>query len=126
MKKAQGSLEYLIIIAAVLAISVVVVMFIINMSSGQEETATVASCKLEASKCKLAHYSTPDDPCLSCINACEDPETGEVVLHAVACCQLGDLDMIGAPTLEQTEVSCADEVDNDCDGLIDTNDPDCP
>ena len=125
MKKAQGSLEYLIIMAAVLAIAAVVVMFIATMSEGETKSVSVASCKLEASKCKLTHYSAPDDPCLSCDVACDDPETGEIALHAVKCCKLGKQDMIGSNALEETETACYDTIDNDCDGLTDDDDPDC-
>jgi hypothetical protein len=37
----------------------------------------------------------------------------------------GDTCTPGTPTEPGTEVSCNDGLDNDCDGLTDTNDPDC-
>ena len=123
--RAQGSLEYLIIITAVLAISAAVIMFLVSMSEGQEETASVAACKLEASKCKLTLYSVPDDPCTSCESACKTKKTGEVALYAVNCCKLGETAMIGSGSIEQTESKCIDGLDNDCDGKTDGDDSDC-
>jgi len=35
------------------------------------------------------------------------------------------VDVVACTPTEVTEVSCTDGMDNDCDGLIDANDPDC-
>lgn len=51
MAKAQGALEYLIIIAAVLAIAAVVVMFLTGTLSSGGSDAYLAMCKEAATRC---------------------------------------------------------------------------
>ena len=51
MKRGQGSLEYLIIIAAVLAIAAIVVLFLTGAFSGASSTGDLSLCKDTASKC---------------------------------------------------------------------------
>ncbi len=51
MRKAQGSLEYLIIIAAVLAIAAIVVLFMTGAVKSSSTTAKISGCKTEAARC---------------------------------------------------------------------------
>lgn len=50
-KKAQGSLEYLIIIAAVLAIVAIIVLFITGSFGASKSSADISKCKAAASRC---------------------------------------------------------------------------
>lgn len=69
MKKAQGSLEYLIIVAAVLAIAAVVVLFLSGAFKGTN-TGTTA-CKNAASQCAISLQTTTGYSCTnSCVSAC--------------------------------------------------------
>ena len=51
MRRAQGSLEYLIIIAAVLAIAAIVVLFMTGAFKSSSTTAKISECKTEAARC---------------------------------------------------------------------------
>ncbi len=68
--KAQGSLEYLVIIAAVLAISAVVVYFMAGATKSQVSSTNFAKCKKAASACANSHLLSPNDPCINCEKAC--------------------------------------------------------
>ena len=50
-KRGQGSLEYLIIIAAVLAIAAIVVLFLTGAFGGAGAGGTVSACKQTAANC---------------------------------------------------------------------------
>jgi len=83
MRKAQGALEYLIIIAAVLAIAAIVVLFL--TSAYKATGGDLQKCRLSATTCKTSmdtgtyrSYST----CIpGCISACADA-AGFDVLNA--------------------------------------------
>ncbi len=68
--KAQGSLEYLIIVAAVLMISAIVVYFVVGSSGKSISSANFAECKKAAGQCKTNLIFSPDDPCIDCESAC--------------------------------------------------------
>ena len=77
--KGQGSLEYLIIVAGVLAVAAVVVLFITSASNPQ--AAKIAKCKQAATQCDLTHQTAPMTQCkASCYQACVDSQTGKDVL----------------------------------------------
>jgi len=70
VNKTQGSLEYLIIIAAVLAISAVVVYFMVGATNNSISSTNFAECKKAAGQCKSSHLLSPNDPCIDCETAC--------------------------------------------------------
>lgn len=70
MRKAQGSLEYLIIIAAVLAIAAVVVMFLTGALGGTTAGGNIAQCKVAAAGCKT-DLDTAGVTGASCLKACK-------------------------------------------------------
>ena len=72
----QGALEYLIIVAAVLAIAAIVVLFLTG--AFQSTNQDVTACKLAASTCgtELA-TSNGNAPCAYCTTDC--PDTNETI-----------------------------------------------
>jgi hypothetical protein len=88
MRRAQGALEYMIIIAAVLAISAIVVLIVSGTFSTHSSSASLSACKQAAVDCKASRMLSPSDPCINCEEACKDTVTGEPVhTNAVECCQ---------------------------------------
>ena len=79
MKKGQGALEYLIIIAAVLAVAAIVVYFLTGALGGQQEQASFAECKNAAAACKNSRLLTPMDPCIQCEEACIDLQGNDII-----------------------------------------------
>ncbi len=71
MQKGQGSLEYLIIVAAVLAIAAIVVLFLTGAFQSQQTSASIAACKTAAGSCAndLA-TSAGQAKCGSCDTSC--------------------------------------------------------
>ena len=67
-KKGQGSLEYLIIIAAVLAIAAIVVLFLTGAFSGTDTDSS--ECKTAAAKCAVDQVTSPGATCGFCEAAC--------------------------------------------------------
>jgi len=101
MASAQGALEYLIIIAAVMGIAAVVVYTLSGVMSSQSSSASIASCKQESQTCKLSKMSSPNDPCLSCDTACANPTTGqEIFPGATYCCVNSETNKIYAGSAE--------------------------
>ena len=70
--KAQGSLEYLIIIAAVLAIAAIVVLFLTGTLKSTDQG--VSACKAAASRCATEKATSTAAECNYCIASC--PNTG--------------------------------------------------
>jgi hypothetical protein len=94
MAKAQGSLEYMIIIAVVLAVSAVVVTYMTNAMAGQKTSVSISSCKQAAIDCKSSKMLSPNDPCIACNTACKDSSGIELFDGATYCCTAGRPDMI--------------------------------
>ena len=95
--KAQGSLEYLVIIAAVLAISAVVVYFVAGATKSQVSSTNFAKCKQAASDCASSHLLSPNDPCISCETACTvngRDLIGITGVSAVNFCKKGEVEEI--------------------------------
>lgn len=69
-EKAQGALEYLIIVAAVLGITAVVVAFVTGVFGGQKGRASLSACKTAASDCAVKLETTANPDCTSCETAC--------------------------------------------------------
>ena len=87
MRKAQGALEYLIIIAAVLAIAAIVVLFLTGAFTGASGGGDLAKCRLAASTCASnigsGVYASNASCVTSCIGACGDPRGYDVVAQTV-------------------------------------------
>jgi len=105
--KAQGSLEYMVIIAVVLAISGIAILYTSGIVGTQTSVASISYCKQTAEKCELSKMTSPTDPCSSCITACIDKNKvisecdtkkyyDEITPGAVPCCQKGMSDNIYA------------------------------
>ncbi len=70
--RAQGALEYLIIIAAVLGISAVVVLFVSSAFIGSSGGADISKCRLAAANCQKDLALGITTSCDYCIKACTD------------------------------------------------------
>lgn len=96
-RKAQGALEYLIILSAVLSIAAVVVLFVTGSFSTQKKQATLSQCRQAAAQCKSEKLISPTTKCPMCEEACKDPVTGEIVAEgALDLCKEGEPQKIGA------------------------------
>lgn len=99
-KKGQGSLEYLIILAAVLAIAAVVVLFVTGAFSGAK--TSVIDCKTASSQCAVELAGNPAAPCGSCTTKCSAVNdtsmvaTGGGYAGPAAACEAGRTDLIAA------------------------------
>jgi len=86
MRKAQGALEYLIIIAAVLAIAAIVVLFLTGAFSGI--SAEVSKCRNAASSCGVnvatGVFSSYSDCIPNCVGACADAGGKDILAPSVA------------------------------------------
>lgn len=70
MQKGQGSLEYLIIIAAVLAIAAIVVLFLTGAFQGI--SSDVTACKSAAARCATEQVTSAGATCSYCLAECTD------------------------------------------------------
>jgi len=97
MAKAQGALEYLIIIAAVLGIAAVSVLFLTSTSAAAKSPASISACRVAASNCGLRTATGVTTSCPECDIACKDPATGqEVFIGAATACKAGRTTSISA------------------------------
>ncbi len=98
--RAQGALEYLIIIAAVLGISAVTVMFITGTFSSTASGADISSCRLAAANCQKDLSLGVSTSCNYCTKACTDASGSDVMDgspgEGLACelCKSGDMSSI--------------------------------
>ena len=76
MKKGQGSLEYLIIIAAVLAIAAIVVLFLTGAFSSSQTDVT--ECKQSAARCATELATSTGASCGYCVASCVDAANNSV------------------------------------------------
>lgn len=109
MARAQGSLEYMVIIAVILAISSIVIMYTTGIVGGQKSSVSISSCKQASIDCKLSKMGSPTDPCNSCETACMDSTGAELFQGAVSCCAHAKTDLIY-------------EESNDCTGCLQNSD----
>jgi hypothetical protein len=86
--RAQGAIEYLIIIAAVLAISAIVVIFVTGAFTGTSGAADVSKCKTAAANCG-AQILGGSAACAACDTACVDSKGNEVSFGAIQSCKTG-------------------------------------
>jgi hypothetical protein len=89
MARAQGALEYLVIIATSIAILAVIVMISTNYFTANTTDYLYNSCREAASRCKMAISGNPADQCVFCNNACNLTNSSEIFTGAVSCCKLG-------------------------------------
>ncbi|NYZ79700.1 class III signal peptide-containing protein [Candidatus Micrarchaeota archaeon] len=68
--RGQGSLEYLIIIAAVLAIAAIVVLFLTGAFTSTSATGGISVCKDSASKCATEKATSIGATCAYCTTGC--------------------------------------------------------
>ncbi len=91
MARTQGALEYMLIIAAVLAVSAIVVVYSSGIFSVQNSSVNTNACREAAAKCSLLKKVAPNDPCSSCVTACKNQMTeAELFTGAIQCCINGD------------------------------------
>lgn len=96
MTKAQGALEYLIIIAAVLGISAVVVLFVTGVFTGSSSGAGISGCRMAASNCGKDLTLGVGTSCQYCEAACKDATGKEVIAGAITACKAGRVSSIAA------------------------------
>ncbi len=120
--RAQGSLEYLMVVAVILAVAGIVVYFVANSSGKSVTDSNFAECKKAANQCQGSRLLAPNDPCLFCEKACT--VNGKDILEgtgfsAVELCKQGDSESIykrkvsgcGNGELEEGEVCDGGSVD---------------
>ena len=87
--RAQGSLEYLILLATVIAIMAVVISFVAGYFSTQSDQFYYSSCSNAAALCRDTLLIDSDNGCPACNNACNFSDGTEIFDKAITCCQLG-------------------------------------
>ena len=83
--KAQGSLEYLIIIAAVLAIGAISVLFITGAFKASSGGADVSKCRVAASNCQRDSTLAMGSGCSYCGDSCKDSAGNDILDGSVGC-----------------------------------------
>jgi len=83
--QAQGALEYLIIIAAVLGISAVVVLFVGGAFIGSSGGADLSKCRLAAANCQKDMAMGLSSTCPTCNTACLDSRGNDVLSGTPGC-----------------------------------------
>lgn len=111
MKKAQGSLEYLIIVAAVLAVAAIVVLFLTGSFGVTKAGASVSECKAAASQCSVDIATTTGAICDYCEEKCTDvgmsTDTSKYADSVEACKD-------GAPNY----IASGEAIEEECDNQI--------
>jgi hypothetical protein len=93
-----------------------------HIPPGNPANAHIINVSTAALNAHLSHgdVSVPDDPtCTAGVGVCAVDGSLECTADGLAC------DASPLPPLEDTETSCDDGLDNDCDGQIDGADADC-
>ena len=89
--KAQGSIEYLVIIAAVLVVSGLVIYLVTGSAGGSKQDILYGNCVAATQQCKLLKAVNSHDTCKVCENQCIEPATGEPLFPGIIeCCQSGN------------------------------------
>ena len=83
--RAQGALEYLIIIAAVLGISAVVVLFVGGAFIGSSGGADISKCRLAAANCQKDMATGLSITCPYCDTACKDASGKDLLSGTLGC-----------------------------------------
>jgi len=91
MKKGQLSAEFLVLLAAVLLISVVVIKLVTAPSEQNKESYVLSNCQAAAQQCEFIHRADASYSCGFCEEQCVYSGSGEEVFPgAVNCCKAGD------------------------------------
>jgi hypothetical protein len=88
--KAQGALEYIIVIATALAVTGIVSALVMDYFGPQQTQYNYATCRQAASSCKTILGASPDDSCSFCNTACNYSNGTEIFPKATSCCLLGE------------------------------------
>ncbi|MEM3411991.1 MAG: class III signal peptide-containing protein [archaeon] len=100
MKKGQGSLEYLIMVAAVLAIAAVVVLFMTGAFKTSTKSASLAKCEEAFAQCQQKRAIAPTFDCTSiCTAGCSD------IGNSKSGCTLGSTMVVACNNTTATQAS---------------------
>ena len=136
MRKGQGSLEYLIIVAVVLALIAIVVLFLTGILGGSKASGDLNKCRTAASQCLSEIIGGPSS-CAYCEDACISADGLDIQGCEEGCgtacqlCKAGKTNMIQmevcetAPPEPPEEAYCGDGMCNG-DETADTCPQDCP
>jgi len=89
MRKAQGSLEYLIIISVALAVVAIVSLIVVNSFGSQQNRYVYNTCASSAASCKISLSANPDFECSFCDTSCSFANGTSIFPSAVMCCKQG-------------------------------------
>jgi len=89
MARAQGSLEYLIIISVAIAVVAIVSMIIVNSFGQRQSDFVMASCTSAASTCRSTLIADPTASCDFCDTSCKFANGTEIFSTATQCCTQG-------------------------------------
>jgi len=97
--RAQGALEYLIIIASVLAIAAIVTTLLTDAFGGRRKEALVSECRTAAAECHSRLQINPDAHCAQCEDSCAvlHEEWPDEFPDPVGRCEEGAMEEIGQP-----------------------------
>ncbi|MEM3411929.1 MAG: class III signal peptide-containing protein [archaeon] len=95
--RAQGAMEYMIMITAVLVIASIIILFMTGVFKTTKSGGDIELCKQAAARCQQARLTNPNDPCNFCDEACSS--NGVDILDksggsAIDCCKLGNVSAI--------------------------------
>ena len=97
MRKGQGSLEYLIIVAAVLAVAAIVIMFVTGALGGSREAGNINQCRASAAalynEVELfgSGSGNVDNLIAECEQACEPSNNEAVCTSTITQSDINDL-----------------------------------
>lgn len=94
MARAQGSLEYLVIISVALAITVVVTLIVVNSFGSQQNRYVYNTCANAAASCKTSLSANPASECSFCDTSCNFTNGTAIFPRATYCCKQGKSEMI--------------------------------
>ena len=90
MARVQGSLEYLIIISVVLAVTAIVTLIVVNSFGSQETHYLYNTCVAAAKTCRTSLVSDSNAQCSFCDNSCNFTNGTEIFQNATQCCKQGN------------------------------------
>lgn len=102
MDRGQGALEYLIIIAAVIAIAAIVILFLTGALTASRGAASLSTCKNAAAKCKTELVTSIDPPCPYCYDTCVNQAGEEIFDGAYNMCLSGHPELIYEGSVDTT------------------------
>ena len=99
LMRAQGSLEYLIIISVAIAVVAIVSMIVVNSFGQRQSDFVMASCASAASTCNSTLIFNSTASCDFCDTSCNFSNGTEVFSTAADCCKQGKSNMVydGSP-----------------------------